>query len=287
MEKFDFHIHSTCSDGKKTVSEIVEYAKANNFEYISITDHDNIDSLEEIKKCDLGSLKFIPGVEISTRHNDYNIHMLCYNFKETDNLKRIMERQIEVRANKFIELISQLKDRYQIEFSKEDLELVSKKSNVGKNDIADLLLRYNHVKTRDEAFDKYINTLSSAKVKKIDFLEIVKAAKEDGGILIMAHPYEIKEKYNLSQEELYELIDSLIENGCDGIEAYHSEYDYEDCQKLYNYAKEKNLVTTAGSDFHRECENEHEGMGFLYKYAGKDEKIEDLNIFEIFSSEKN
>ena len=79
---------------------------------------------------------------------------------------------------------------------------------------------------------------------------------------------------------MYELIDSLIENGCAGIEVYHSEYIYEDCKKLYNYAKEKNLLTTAGSDFHRDSENTHEGMGFLYKYLDRDEQIEELNIFE-------
>ena len=54
MENFDLHIHSTCSDGEKSVSEIIGYAKDNNFKYISITDHDNIDCIEEIKNSSEG-----------------------------------------------------------------------------------------------------------------------------------------------------------------------------------------------------------------------------------------
>ena len=51
MEKYvDLHCHSIYSDGKHTVKELVEMAKDNNVDFFSVTDHDNIDSINETKK---------------------------------------------------------------------------------------------------------------------------------------------------------------------------------------------------------------------------------------------
>lgn len=82
LNKGDFHIHSTASDGNCTPSEIVALAKRRHIDIISITDHNTTNGLDEAisygKKC---GIKVIPGVELSTRYNNTRVHVLGY-FKD-------------------------------------------------------------------------------------------------------------------------------------------------------------------------------------------------------------
>jgi predicted metal-dependent phosphoesterase TrpH len=43
----DFHMHSTLSDGRLSVRELIDYCVEQGLSAISITDHDNIDAYEE------------------------------------------------------------------------------------------------------------------------------------------------------------------------------------------------------------------------------------------------
>ena len=56
----DLHIHSLYSDGTSTTSELVRMAMEKNMKMISLTDHDTVDGLLEMKKlCDENNIKFI------------------------------------------------------------------------------------------------------------------------------------------------------------------------------------------------------------------------------------
>lgn len=55
----DLHIHTNCSDGTDTVLELLEKAEEMNLACISITDHDNCNSYEQIKE-DIFHGKIIP-----------------------------------------------------------------------------------------------------------------------------------------------------------------------------------------------------------------------------------
>ncbi len=82
LNKGDFHIHSTASDGSCTPREIVNIAKKRHIDIISLTDHNTVNGLNEAILCgnELG-IKVIPGVELSTRYNDTRVHVLGY-FKD-------------------------------------------------------------------------------------------------------------------------------------------------------------------------------------------------------------
>ena len=63
MKKVDLHIHSMYSDGTYTVKEIIERAKENQVELISICDHNCIKAYDELENKKL-DVKILPGVEI-------------------------------------------------------------------------------------------------------------------------------------------------------------------------------------------------------------------------------
>ena len=76
--KIDLHMHSTFSDGTLTVPQIVDFAKKNDFEYISVTDHNNFQSVGVLKET-VGELPHkIAGIELSTKHNGKKLHLLGY-----------------------------------------------------------------------------------------------------------------------------------------------------------------------------------------------------------------
>ena len=74
--KADLHIHTTHSDGTKTVQEIIDLAEKAGIGVLSITDHDickEIDFAKDYAKS-LG-ITFIPGVELSTLHKNKSVHV--------------------------------------------------------------------------------------------------------------------------------------------------------------------------------------------------------------------
>ena len=63
----DLHIHSYYSDGTMSPQEIVKDAKNKNVGIISITDHDVLDSYEEVRKeAKKEGITLIRGVEIDS-----------------------------------------------------------------------------------------------------------------------------------------------------------------------------------------------------------------------------
>ena len=66
MGYVDLHLHTTASDGVRTPSEVVRYAKSKQLQAIAVTDHDTIEGLEEaLSEGDRIGFEVIPGIEIS------------------------------------------------------------------------------------------------------------------------------------------------------------------------------------------------------------------------------
>ena len=112
--QIDLHLHTTKSDGNLTPSELIKLIDRTNLKVISITDHDNINGLEEARKeVNLReNLTLINGIELSTINNKDEIHILGY--------------FIDVHSKKLINKIEELKME-RIESSKKIISLLKKK----------------------------------------------------------------------------------------------------------------------------------------------------------------
>ena len=103
--KGDFHIHSTCSDGGLTPSEIVKLAKRKEVDIISITDHNNTDGIDEaIEEGKSQGIRVIPGVELSTRYNKCRVHVLGYFKDDSYNNELLKIVLLKVRQGNIKEL---------------------------------------------------------------------------------------------------------------------------------------------------------------------------------------
>lgn len=269
--KIDLHIHSkTCSDGNLTVEEIVKEAKIRNIELLSITDHDSIGCQEKamaLAKRD--GIRYVSGVELNVTfsHSQYHegksisLDFLGYQFdpknKELKDKLQLMAEYREERAAKILKNIN-------VEFEKEGIEKLTENDMkaiqasvdgvLGRPHIADYLVRKGIVRTRQEAFDKY---LVKADVPKYPLYieEASRLVRNAGGIIVFAHP---NDPHGTSLVTLTEslreqtgIIEESILSYIDGVECWHSRNDAQTTNHYIKFARKHGLIMTGGSDCHQ------------------------------------
>ena len=78
--KINLHTHSNYSlDGEYDVNELINFFIDNNFDIISIIDHDTCEAYKHIQ--DNPNIKVITGIEADAIVNNHTYDFLCYNFK--------------------------------------------------------------------------------------------------------------------------------------------------------------------------------------------------------------
>ncbi len=120
---------------------------------------------------------------------------------------------------------------------------------LGRLHIAEAMLRKGYVKTRDEAFAKYIGSGGPAFVdkEKLSPREVIADIRDSGGVAVLAHPIQLK--YDNSAQ-LERMVRELIDAGLQGIEAYHSDHSDSDVRLYLDLARRYGLAVSGGSDFH-------------------------------------
>lgn len=240
--KADLHVHSSYSDGNMSVFEIIEYAKEKGIDVIGITDHDNLESIKDIKTINDDVLALV-GVELSTHYNKENVHILGYFYNNEITNNEIKEYLNELRINRdkrIYKIIDRLKEFYNINIDYDSIKKYSSGS-IGRPHIAKAIVE-KYGCTYNEAFDRYIGNNAKAYVsnKHFNTKEAIDFLHRNGGVAVIAHPKHIKNN---------NIVD-IINLGVDGIEAYYPEHDLNDVTKYLELAKEYNLLVTGGSDFH-------------------------------------
>lgn len=253
----DLHMHSTYSDGQFDPKELIELAKKNNVGIISITDHDDIRSVNVMKQLKTININYINGVELSAITNidgeNKRIHILGYGYDEkNEHLLQMLEEKRKLRndVNKQY-LIDMLKE---LPFLNNDiLEKIECDKYIN---LSRLIIKY--VETGDyslKQLENIRNYLNSVKIlyPGYEFSDelAINLILEAGGLPILAHPYQ----YNLSYDQEEKLLIRLKSLGLAGIEKYHSgdtEQGMKDQEKLCDKYE---LEWTVGSDFHTDYDD--------------------------------
>lgn len=252
--KLDMHIHTIYSDGEFSPLEIVEKCKAKGISTLAITDHNVIAGAKEaIENNSYDNIRIIAGIEFSCQPKEKigEVHILGYNIDlENEELngitKAIMtENRDRIRAN-----IEILKSDYGLTFSDDDINnIFTAVGNIGRPEIAKLMVKYGYVSTVRQAFLEYFDLIETRVPKRkvvITENSAINYIRDAGGIAVLAHPVTINKSY----DELKEYIAYLKELGISGVEAYHSSNPPELTEYLIKVANELGLCYSCGSDFH-------------------------------------
>ena len=240
----DLHIHSVYSDGTYTVEEIIEKAKSLGLTQIAITDHNILDG--SILGSTISDIDFIVGTELSVGYKGHEVHLLGY-FPNSSNYKNTVFVINEGEAYKkvaIMELIENL-NKMGVDISITDLAEFSK-GIINRVHVCMAMKKHGYISSIEEGFNKWVGENCPAFVerKTVPLEEAIDAIHNDGGLAIIAHPYEydgLKPIDNFLQE----VIDKI-----DGIECFHPSANPEQSKQLVEIATKHNKLITGGSDFH-------------------------------------
>ncbi len=264
--KVDLHLHTYYSDGIYSPEELISKAKNAGLSVISITDHDNVDAVDEATLIAKDSgIELIPGVEISAEHNGKETHILAYyvdhnNEELLEYLKNFRKERV-IRARKIVDRLNEL--NINVTFD-EVLTHVKGNASIGRPHIAMALVDGRYVDNYYDAFNKYLGDDKPAYVKKpnISVQDSVKLINKCGGLSFVAHPGKMLRNSNI----IYE----LIEAGIDGIEIIHPSHTEYDIAFYQDLASQYFLLESGGSDFHGGRINE---VSILGRYFISEQKI--------------
>ena len=258
----DLHFHSSYSDGKLSVPELVGLLKNSGIKVCALTDHDTVAGVLELEQALTGTgIVSIPAVELTALHNDREVHLLAYDF-DVAQMREVLDERNHIVARQKQEEMKQavsLFRRAGIEISS-DLQPADKRP-VGYTIAVDIcsneknqeffVKNYGRRFTRDDVYFEYQVPNKACAVQRsgVTIEWIIHKLQAIAKDLIIAHPFVAPSIVMQPLEE--QDIERMLELGITGLEVYHDQTSDSQIQWLEKIVQQKGLNYTGGSDFHK------------------------------------
>ena len=225
---------------------------------ISVTDHDTTAGLGEAHAAAAeASIELVAGIEISAVADGRDVHLLGYFIDPAaTGLREFLDRQRADRTRRIVAMSERLAALgYPIDPAPV-LASAAQGTSVGRPHLATALVAAGHVRTRDEAFQRFLEHGGPAYVPRrgASPQDVVTIIHDAGGIASLAHP-------GLSRRD--DLLLPLVEAGLDAIEARHADHDPATEAHYRAIASKLGLLVTGGSDFHGDTGHRVPALGIV------------------------
>ncbi|MFT5163398.1 MAG: putative metal-dependent phosphoesterase TrpH [Alteromonadaceae bacterium] len=249
--KYDLHSHTTMSDGKLTPVELLQRAVQMQVDVLAITDHDTVNAIAPARAYLVEQqlpLQLIGGVEISTRWENFEIHIVGLNVDETNPL--LIERlhsQIQYRNERAREIGLRL-ERAGIPDAYINAKRIAGDAAISRSHYAKYLIEIGKAKSFTDVFKKYMKRGKTGYVSS-QWQSIETAIQwihDAGGVAVIAHP----SRYGLSGKWLRRLIVQFKAANGDALEVALPQQSTTERSDLGAYCLEYDLLASVGSDFH-------------------------------------
>jgi len=262
LRKSEIHMHSIFSDGEFSPSELIDLAQRSQVSVLSLTDHDTFDGIPEfLQSAEATEITAFPGIEITVKFHDFNIHMLAY-FKDYESIKpefrdrvKKMTQTRETRMRQLIERVNEvIPDRFQGKIMFENVKRAAE-GVLARPHLAREMVKLGIVSSTGQAFERYLVKYNVER-ENLDAPIAISMVRESGGVPVLAHPGE--RSYSLicpekgrQAENVPILLEELKEMGLLGLECH---YPYHERIGTVDYfvdlANSFNLIVTGSRDFH-------------------------------------
>jgi hypothetical protein len=243
---YDLHIHTTASDGVLTPEQVVYRAYELNLTGLAVTDHDTVDGLawaQDYIHDNQLPLDFIPGIEMNTELEGYEIHILGYFIDPKQEKLCCQLEQIKwARLERAERMVKKLRGMgMMIDMTR--VQEIAIEELIARPHIARALIEKGYISCEREAFDRFIGKGRPAYVPRYKFepQTAIELIRDAGGASVLAHP-------GLLHND--RIVEMVIEMGAQGLEVYYPEHSPGLISKYLELCRRKNLLVTGGSDYH-------------------------------------
>jgi predicted metal-dependent phosphoesterase TrpH len=252
MPLIDLHVHSNCSDGKKSVEEILMMCLKNNVGVISFAEHYNMGSYKKARR--LGEefeIEVIPSIEIGTSMSNFGLsnnhicHIVAY--YSSYSICRILDNY-ELSKDKCVKrTLEKLPKSIPLSYTQVK-KYARDKGSIGRFDVAIALAKLGYCEDPILAYGEFLDAGKTAYVnrEKEDPVDLIKKITELGGIPTIVHPKSI----HLSYDNELKFYTILKDAGLCGIEAYNPHHTEDQTEHFLDIANYFDLIPTVGSDYH-------------------------------------
>ena len=247
MDTIDLHTHSTFSDGTFTPLQLVKYAEEKGLKAFALTDHDTTEGVKEAKSIET-NVEVISGVEISTRYDKKEIHIVGLYVNENDaDLNKQLKYYREKRVTRNFEILEKL-NSLGVDITIDDVKESCTGDVISRAHIAKALVSKGFVGSYTEAFAIYLGDNKCAYVPRetLNYEESMELITKAGGVPVLAHPL----LYKMSDTNLENMMVKLRQKGLKAVEVYYSTHSNSDTQHIMAMANRVGLIYSGGSDFH-------------------------------------
>jgi predicted metal-dependent phosphoesterase TrpH len=231
---------------------MVALAKESGLAGVAITDHDTTAGWSDASDAAVEyAFPVLRGTEITADDEGVSVHMLAYQYDPLDpDILAVFERTRQARLKRAKLMVAAMSKDYPITW--EDVMAQVKegeKTTVGRPHIADALVAAGIYSTRTQAFAGLCSSRSPyyLPTPSPTAHEVVAAVRAAGGVSVVAHAGDRKRNRILLSDGQ---IETLIEEGLNGLEVWHRDNDNEQRQRLLGIAQQHHLLVTGGSDWH-------------------------------------
>ncbi len=261
--KIDLHSHSTCSDGKESVSTVFAEAKRAGVDVLALTDHDTTHGWAEAQVAAKNEgIGFVPGIEVTTRAHvknpdgelhKFGVHMLAYlPDPNHEALKYVLEESVLSREKRLQSIVELIAEDYGIEWQ-DVLDELEDGATFGRPAIADALIKKGKFRYRNEVFAEIWEQSNKYYVPNrgvpdtIDAIQLIRSA---GGVPIIAHPLARGKRPPKGAGFPVAHFEEMIDAGLAGFEVDHRDVEEDSREWLRSMAAKHDLIVTGSSDYH-------------------------------------
>lgn len=245
----DLHLHSNHSDGTESPAEVVRQAHAYGVRTAALTDHDRSTGWAEAGDAAVAlGMTFLPGMELSAKHEWRSVHVLGYLFDpENEALRAETDRIRGDRIGRAERIVRNIGRDYDLQWD-DVVAQTTLDATIGRPHIADALVARGIVQDRTEAFDGILHPREGYYEPHYapDPLTAVRLITEAGGVAIIAHPVTAGRDRMMPVP----FIERLIAAGLGGFEIDHRENTEAGKRMLREIAAKHDLIVTGSSDYH-------------------------------------
>lgn len=261
---FDFHTHSSVSDGLLSPADLVRRAAARGVTWLALTDHDELGGLAEAAlTAETCGIDFLGGVEISIEWRGHPIHIvgLGAGLAEEDSpLQRGLQALRQGRVERAKRMAAALAEIGIADVFAGALRYAGNPYLISRAHFARYLVEIGIARDTGGVFQHYLTPgrpgyVDHRWVALDEALDWVRAA---GGVTVIAHP----SRYKLSGAEMRALLGEFRELGGQGIEVVYGNLAPAQVQHFARLARHFGLHASRGSDFHGP-EERHADLGGL------------------------